>query len=285
MTGFGAGSAPVGGAKLAVEVRALNHRHQEVRVRLPAELHEHAFFLEQSSREILGRGRFDVAVRIEGNLVSHVTIAEDRLREVYHALSRVARELDPDATVEIAQLVALPDMVRSDGPALEDCRAAILSALREATDALGVMQELEGKKLREDLSARLSHLSELTAGVRHGASDLVEHRRQKLKERLDQLLVDAPSLPSERLEHEVALLADRADITEELVRLDSHFAQFSALLTDPTEVGRRLDFLLQEVAREVNTIGAKSPHTKIAQLVVEMKSEVERLREQVQNVA
>jgi len=285
MTGFGAGSAPVGGAKLAVEVRALNHRHQEVRVRVPAELHEHAFFLEQSSREMLGRGRFDVAVRIEGNLITHVTVAEDRLRELYHSLSRVARELDPDATVEIAQLLALPDMVRNEGPALEDCRTAILTALRAATDALGLMQELEGNKLRDDLGQRLNRLVELSAGVGLGAADLVEYRRQKLKERLDQMLIDAPALPSERLEHEVALLADRADITEELVRLDSHFTQFSALLDEPNEVGRRLDFLLQEVAREVNTIGAKSPHTKIAQLVVEMKSEVERLREQVQNVA
>jgi uncharacterized protein (TIGR00255 family) len=176
-------------------------------------------------------------------------------------------------------------MVRNEGPALEDCRTAILTALRAATDALGLMQELEGNKLRDDLGQRLNRLVELSAGVGLGAADLVEYRRQKLKERLDQMLIDAPALPSERLEHEVALLADRADITEELVRLDSHFTQFSALLAEPNEVGRRLDFLLQEVAREVNTIGAKSPHTKIAQLVVEMKSEVERLREQVQNVA
>lgn len=285
MTGFGAGSVSLGAARLVVEIRALNHRHQEVRVRVPAELHEHAFFLEQSARETLGRGRFDVAVRTEGSLIFSATVDEERLRTLYAAVYKIARELDPDASVDIAQLVGLPDMVRSEGPAVEDCRSAIQGALRQAIEALLSMQQSEGESLREDLKTRLTRLTQITEDVRVGSADLVDQRRQKLKERIEQMLVDAPTLPSERLEHEVALMADRSDITEELVRLGSHFEQFSALLDDPAEVGRRLDFLLQEISREVNTVGSKSPHSKVAQLVVEMKSEVERLREQVQNVA
>jgi len=285
MTGFGAGSAPLGSGRVAVEIRALNHKHQEVRVRVPAELHEHSFYLEQLARDRLGRGRFDVAVRVDGTLNSLPRIDTDRLRQLYSSLTQLARELDPDASVDIAHLLQLPDMVKMGGPATEDARSAIASALHQGMNALTAMQEVEGATLKDDLQQRLKHLTELSHQVSDGSSDLVQYRRQKLKERLDQLLADGPSLPQDRLEHEVALLADRSDITEELVRLNSHFEQFSALLADPEQVGRRLDFLLQEVSREVNTIGAKSPHTKVAQLIVEMKSEVERLREQVQNVA
>ena len=285
MTGFGAGSAPLAGGRLTVEIRALNHKHQEVRVRVPAELHDYSFFLEQVARELLGRGRFDIALRAEGGLDSEPTIDESRLRALHRTLTDLAREVDPDATVDIAQLLTLQDMVKLHGPEPEMTRGAIRTAFSEAAKSLSDMQELEGQTLREDLRARLLHLTQIAEQIADGAMDLLEYRRQKLKERLDHLLVDVAPVSPERLEHEIALLADRSDITEELVRLRSHFGQFTALLEDPNEVGRRLDFLLQEVSREVNTVGAKSPHTKVAQLVVEMKSEVERLREQVQNVA
>lgn len=285
MTGFGAGSAPLGSGRLALEIRALNHKHQEVRVRLPAELQEHGFFLEQLSRDALGRGRFDVAVRMEGAAVAQATINKPRLRALYQSLTTLAKELEPDATVDIAQLLTIPEMLRVEGPQLEETRSSLQAALREAARTLALMQETEGKTLRVDLSLRLTHLRSLRDHVATGAIDLVEHRRQKLRERLDQLLLDSSVVSAERIEHEIALLADRSDITEELVRLQSHFDQFSELLNDPSQVGRRLDFLLQEMSREVNTIGAKSPYTKVVQLVVEMKSEVERLREQVQNVA
>lgn len=285
MTGFGAGSAPLGSGRISLEIRALNHKHQEVRVRLPAELQEHTFFLEQLARDALGRGRFDVAVRIEGAAAAQATINEPRLRALYVSLMSVAKEFDPDASIDIAQLLTIPEMLKIEGPQLEETRTSMKAALREAVAALTLMQEAEGRTLKNDLTTRLNHLRQLTKQVTAGAVDLVEYRRQKLKERLDQLLLDASAVSAERIEHEIALLADRSDITEELVRLQSHFDQFSELLDDPLQMGRRLDFLLQEMSREVNTLGAKSPHTKVVQLVVEMKSEVERLREQVQNVA
>lgn len=285
MTGFGAGSAPLGEGRLTVEIRALNHKHQEVRVRLPAELHDHTFFLEQVARECLGRGRFDVAVRVEGTVASVAQLDAPRLRALYRSLSELARELDPDATVDIGQLALLPEMLRAQGPDVDQARASLRSAFGGAQDALTQMQQNEGEALRSDLHRRLTHVKSLTSEVAEASSDLVEYRRQKLKERLDHLLTDASAVSPERLEQEIALLADRSDITEELVRLRSHFDQFSDLMDDADQVGRRLDFLLQEVSREVNTIGSKSPHTKVAQLVVEMKSEVERLREQIQNIA
>ncbi len=285
MTGFGLGTAPLGPGRLTVEVRALNHKHQEVRVRVPAELHEHSFYLEQAARETLGRGRFDVVVRTEGPLGGAPQFDVGRLRVLYASLVEIAHELDPDATVDIGQLLHLPEVVITSGPDVEEARSAIKTALQKAARELGAMQEAEGQSLKQDLSERLAHIRQLLDSVSAGATDLVQIRRQKLKERLEQLLVDSSPVSAERLEHEIAILADRSDITEELVRLQSHFDQFAGLLDDPQQVGRRLDFLLQEVGREVNTIGSKSPHTQVAQLVVEMKSEVERLREQVQNVA
>lgn len=285
MTGFGAGNAPLGSGRVAAELRALNHKHQEVRVRLPHELQEHSFFLEQHARERLGRGRYDLSIRVDGHLGDRPVVDEARLGSLYQSLWKVARKLDPDASVDVGALLSLPDMIRMEGPAAEEVREALSHAFHEAQLALVEMQQTEGSSLQSELEQRLERIRALRARISEGADELVLHHRQRLDERLKLILGDANKISPERLEHEVAMLADRSDITEELVRLESHFDQIDALFRAEGEVGRRLDFLLQEVGREVNTIGSKSAHAPIAHLVVDMKSEVERLREQVQNVS
>ncbi len=291
MTGYGAGSAKLSGGRVTIEIRALNHKHQDVRLRVPTELGEHSSFLEQQARATLGRGRYDIAVRCEGQTGALPQINGTKLRALYSSLASIRDEIAPNTEISLTSLINLPEVITSQTPDSALSRTALLNAFEDAKSEVEKMRGIEGASLKNELVARLSHTQELRAQIHEASGDLVEHHRTRLKERLDQLLGHSENsantgaqLSPGRLEQEIALLADRSDITEELVRLDSHFSQLRTLLEGQEAVGRKLDFLLQEVGREVNTIGSKSQHAPVAHLVVEMKSEVERLREQVQNV-
>lgn len=285
MTGFGAGSAEISAGRVVLELRSLNHKHQDLRLRMPPEIAEHAFFLEQKARAELGRGRYDMNVRLEGSASGTPRVDEERLRSLYAAISKIRDELAPGTHIDLAPLLALPEVVTCTAPDSEGVKAALASAFEQAKRALLVMHAGEGASLKKDLTERLEKVRTLTEDLERSSADLVMLGRQRLKERVAQLLEATNTRVNEdRLEQEIALLADKSDITEELVRLRSHFDQFALLLEGHEPVGRRLDFLLQEISREVNTVGSKSQHCKTAYLVVEMKSEVERLREQVQNV-
>jgi uncharacterized protein (TIGR00255 family) len=286
MTGFGVGDAPLGEGRLVLELRSLNHRFLEVRVRLPAELVDHAFWLEQLARERLTRGRFDVGVRLEGAAIPPPRFAMDRARAIYRALAELRDDLAPGTELPISALASLPDVLTLPGSVDgNDARHALDASFSRALQALETMRKSEGLALKRALAERLLAARALRGEITTRSAELVSAYRSRLHDKLDRLLRDAAiALDAGRLETEVALMADRSDITEELVRLDSHFAQFENLLSDDDAVGRRLDFLLQEVSREVNTVGAKCQDAPVAHLVVALKAEVERLREQVQNV-
>jgi uncharacterized protein (TIGR00255 family) len=166
---------------------------------------------------------------------------------------------------------------------VEDYRDQLMSALQAAVAALDAMRTREGEALAADLSARRTQVAEWTAMIRERTSAVVIEYRQKLKTRLEQLL-EGTELDETRLAQEVAMMADRCDVTEELVRLASHFTQFDEALRLPEPVGRKLDFLMQEMNREVNTIGSKSSNAEITTIVVRIKAEMEKMREQVQNI-
>jgi uncharacterized protein (TIGR00255 family) len=286
MTGFGVGDAPLGDGRVTVELRALNHRFLDVRVRLPEELLEQSFFVEQLARENLARGRFDVGVRLEGAALPPPLFSVDRARALYRGLCQLRDELAPGTDLPITALTGMPDLVTTPTSAdSEGARAALKSAFDLALSRLDEMREHEGLALRRELHARLDSARRLRRAISARGGEMLEGYRSRLRERLERLLSESGvQLDPARLEAEIVILADRSDVTEELVRLDSHFDQFAHLLAADGPVGRRLDFLLQEIGRESNTIGAKSQDAPIAHLVVEMKAELERIREQVQNV-
>lgn len=285
MTGFGVGSAPFGEGRLSLEVRALNHRYQDVRVRMPTDLADQAFFMEQLARSRLGRGRYDIAVRIEGSSMAAPRLSAERLKALYFALRELRDEIAPGTELPVSALLAIPSVFEVQAIDADAARQAIEQALAGAADRLAAMRLEEGRALTAELSARLEQARALKVRLEAGAGELVEHQRRRLRERIEKLLhgVEATIDPT-RLEAELAIVADKSDITEELVRLGSHFDQIEALFSSTESIGRRLDFLLQEVGREVNTIGSKCQHATVSHLVVEMKAEVERMREQVQNV-
>ena len=286
MTGFGLGEASLGGGKLAVEIRGVNHRFLDVRVRVPRELGDLAGFVEQVAREKLTRGRYEVALRVDGVALGAPVLDRERARAAFRALSELRDELAPGTEVPLSLLGSIPDLFVSPvDREIERLREATRAAFEAAVKALDTMRAHEGKALGEDLMKRLSSVRRLAREVERRAPDVLEAHRKRLRERADRLRASTEiDVEPGRLELEIAIFAERSDICEELTRLESHCAQFSALLASEDAVGRRLDFLLQEMAREANTVGAKSPDAQISHAVVEVKADVERMREQVQNV-
>jgi len=296
MTGFGVGEAPLAGSaessgappagKVAVEIRSVNHRYLDVRVRAPSQLPELGNMVEAIARERLTRGRFDVTVRFEGAALGSVSIDRERARSVFAALASLRDELAPGADIPLSILGTVPDLfVPSIEQQGEAVRAAVTSAFDAALKALDAMRTREGRSLADDIVRRLALVRKLAQSVGERGPQVVESYKRKLKDRADRLrLAVDVAVDTGRLEQELALFADRVDIAEELTRLESHTTHFESLLATSDAVGRRLDFLLQEMAREANTIGAKSQDVGIAHAVVELKAEIERMREQVQNV-
>jgi uncharacterized protein (TIGR00255 family) len=286
MTGFGTGAAPLGQGGLFVELKSLNHRCLDIRVRLPAELSEYAFTVEQLGRTLLVRGRFDVSVRVSGSALSPPRLSLPHARALFRELSALRDELAPGTPLSVEILATVPAIyVRCDETDDALVRAAIEVAFRTACRTLEEMRDQEGANLASELGNLLDKAMSLAERCAGRAKQSLALYRDKLCERAARLQRDTGvAVEAGRLEQELSLLADRSDVAEEITRLSSHFAQFSTLLRSQEPIGRRLDFLLQEISRETNTLGAKSQDAELSHLVVELKAECERMREQVQNV-
>lgn len=286
MTGFGVGVAELGAGRVHVEVRSVNHRYLDVRVRLPEQLQEHSLLVEQLCRERLQRGRYDLSVHLSGFGESNLRLDTERARAAYQSFVELRDELAPGQPVPLSLLDTVPGLFTPrTGLEAETTKRALLEACGRAFAGLLEMRSKEGQALERELMQRLERARELSRHVGERSGDLVQRHRARLKERVARLVSDSRvNVDPGRLELEIALLAEKTDIAEELARLESHFAQFAALAQKEEPIGRALDFLLQEIARETNTIGSKCGDADVSHRVVELKSEVERLREQVQNV-
>jgi uncharacterized protein (TIGR00255 family) len=285
MTGFGLGEATLRSGRVNAEVRSLNHRFLELRVRLPPEIADHTFFVEQLCRERLGRGRYDVSLRVDADALPPLEVDMARARSVYAALGRLRDEVCPGSELSLNLLASFPALLLGSSIAdPEPLRQALAQSLHAALDSLDEMRSAEGRTLEAELRARLGAIRALLASLTEQGPALVLAQEARLTLRLGRLLGGAAGLDPGRLAMEVAMLADRCDITEELVRLDSHLNQFQSLLGISGPSGRKLDFLLQEMGREINTVGAKCQDANLSHLVVALKADIERLREQVQNV-
>ncbi len=286
MTGYGRGTCEVAGRRLVVEVRSVNHRFLELKLRLPwgdAALEAH---MTAAIRARLGRGAITVSVRDEGGGGAQAVHADVALaRQYHHALVELRQALGLEEPVSLALVVAQPGVI-TVGEGVSDSEAlwrAIAPGLGSALDALVAARAREGEALRVDLIARLATLDGMHRELGALTSEAPDHYRKKLRDRLERALKPG-EVDAQRLAQEVAILADKADVTEELTRMAAHVAEARRLADEDGANGRRLDFLTQELNREVNTIGAKSQSAAVAARVVDAKAEVERLREQIQNV-
>ena len=287
MTGFGTGRSRAGDEEISVEVRAVNHKHLEVKARLPRELAALESSVLKAVRSHCARGAVDVAVRRSTSTVSGAVPMVDAAmaRAWREALRTVARAADIADAPTAAQIAGQPGVVRMEEPVtdLTHAEGALEKALAEALDGLVAARVREGKALEADLSARLQRVATLSSEVAELAPRTVETYRARIQERVAELLKGAP-VDEARLVQEVALFAERTDVAEEATRLQAHLAAFRGFLASSEPAGRKMDFLVQEMHREVNTTGSKSQSTEISTRIVELKAELERIREQVQNV-
>jgi len=287
MTGFGTGRSRAGDEEISVEVRAVNHKHLEVKVRLPRELAALEAPVVKAVRAHCVRGAVDVAVRRSaGTVTGAVPVVDAAMARAWReALRTVARAAELADTPTAAQISSQPGVVRMEEPVtdLAHAEGALDRALADALAALVAMREREGRALGADLAARVERVATLSAEVATLAPRTAEAYRERLQERVAELLKGA-QVDEARLVQEVALFAERTDVAEEATRLQAHLAAFRGFLASSEPAGRRMDFLVQEMHREVNTTGSKSQSTEISTRIVELKAELERIREQVQNV-
>jgi uncharacterized protein (TIGR00255 family) len=286
MTGFGRGEAAGGAGRIVVEMKAVNHRFSEVVFRMPRQFGA----MEEPARKLIltevSRGRLDVFVTWEASArAKGVQVDKELAIAYYNALKELGEAIGSNAELTLDTLARLPDVLKvADGESTaEELWPAFEAALLQAVGNLVAMRVREGALLVEDLSARISRVEALRDVVAQRAPQVVEEYRNRLARRLEELLPQGNAVDPQRLAQEVALFADRSDISEELQRLGSHIAQFRQALASGEAVGRKLDFLVQELGREVNTIGSKANDAAVTAQVVEAKSELEKIREQVQN--
>ena len=287
MTGFGTAAADTTWGRISVEMRSLNHRFTEVLVRLPRDLAP----LEDRVRGLVQRGvergRVEVTVSRENQGGRSRAVRADLVlaREYLTATRQLKRALRLRGEVTLPQLLAFPEIVRLE-ETREDAEALwgdLENVAGAALDGLLRMRAEEGRRLAADTRERLDRVEALLGQVLERAQQVVGEYTVRLRQRLAELLGEVP-LDEARLAAELALFAERSDITEELTRLRSHLSQFRETMTGEGAVGRKLEFLLQEMGRETNTVGAKANDLEISRAVIAVKSELESLREQVQNV-
>jgi len=292
MTGFGRGAFQVEGQNFEIEVRSVNHRHLDVRVRLPRLLADQETAAKSQVKASVGRGKVDVTVtQVEAGASSgEIELDAEAAAQYVNAARQLGESHGLESKLDVTNLLSMPGVVRFVEPQLPepDLVAGLEQGLGEALSGLVNMRATEGEKLVAEFEGRLAKVMALVDSFEERSELVVEAARERLRNRAEQIRQDVGLLDEARLHQEIVIAADRLDIVEELVRLRSHVSQFREVTSgagDAQPVGRQLDFLLQEMAREANTVGSKANDAPLAHKVVELKTELERLREQVQNVA
>jgi len=295
MTGYATVRCEHQGWSIRVSVKSVNHRFLDVKLRLPESLEPYEIRLRQAVRDRIHRGHVDIHVSVEPGKAAPVHVNQELLQAYLRAADELRQQTGAKAELDLVSLLRLPGVIGGLAPELPDSEEeqeefgkVLETQLREALRKMDEMRRAEGRHLSEELRGRTSHIGELVERVRGLVETLRPAFARRLDSRLKELL-NGSSIDPARLAQEAALLAERSDISEELDRLRSHLQQFAQLLDGAGELGKKLDFLLQEMQREANTMLSKTPGVEsealaITGIALEIKAEIEKLREQVQNI-
>ncbi len=287
MTGFGRGEYVGKSYSFKVEIKTVNHRYNDISIRMPKYMN---FLEDRIKREIkkdISRGRVDVYINLEYVDESSLNIDVDLplAMESMKALSKVRDQLHIQEDITIADVLDIGDIIRIERQIIDEDElwSSLEKALIPAIEDAISMKEVEGEHLKLDMLDKLSLVESLVKNIEDRAPLVVVDHRDKLEDRIKNILEDV-DVDQEKLANEIAVFADKSNIDEEVIRLNSHIQQFRNICKEEEPVGRKLDFLIQEMNREINTIGSKSGDIEITNNVVEVKSEIEKIREQVQNI-
>lgn len=289
MTGYGQSSRSADGYRIQLEMKSVNHRYSEITVRMPREWLRHEEMLKKTVQQVVRRGRVDIFITIDRVTAApkRVDINWDLAQGMVEASEQLQERFGFPDRLTLRELLAIPDLVQlsdSGENAADRVGEELRECLLDALQQLMEMRQQEGANLQADLSAKLAVLVMHHADIARISPLAMEEHRAKLRQRIQDLLGDAGAVDEHRLAMECAVQADKMSIDEELTRLESHFGQFGAMLQEDEPVGRKLDFLIQEMNREINTIGSKANHLELVNRVVDLKAELEKMREQVQNI-
>ncbi|OXM85863.1 YicC/YloC family endoribonuclease [Paenibacillus rigui] len=288
MTGFGQATRCFAGYTVQIDVKSVNHRYCEIVVRMPREWLKYEDLLRQTVQRKVKRGRVDVFVTIDRDTTASRSVELNwPLAQAYQAAAeQLKQHFGLSDSLSIRDFLQIPELIsfqQGEAAAEEELLQELTACVEEATDQLVRMRAAEGNHLALDTEQRMQVMNGLVEQARQLAPQVVADYASKLRARIQDLL-QQPVVDEARLATEVALLADRANVDEEMTRLQSHFQQCKQLLSSSEPIGRKLDFLVQEMNREVNTIGSKANHVGLTTLVVDMKAELEKMREQIQNM-
>lgn len=286
MTGFGRGKYENNGREYLVEIKSINHKYCDIGIRLPRIFNGLEYKIRQEVASRISRGKIDVYIEFRDNSADESSISFNKdLAKVYiKDLIELGKETGIDYNFNVIDVVKMPDVLRKEDEEDEDLIFNELSvALKEALDKFIEMREFEGNKLKEDIENRLNILDSKIPEIIEKSSGLVDEYIVKLNERIKEVL-NVDSVDETRLAQEVVIYSDKISVEEELTRLKSHISQFKNLLKESSPIGKKLDFLTQEINRETNTIGSKTSNLDVTNLVVDLKTEIENIREQIQNI-
>lgn len=286
MTGYGRGKSECDGREYAVEIKAINHRYNDISVKMPRYLS----FLEDKIRQLItksiSRGKIEVYINVKNISSSskNVVVDKELAREYISEMNELIKMYNLKDDISVTSIMRLPDIItNSDIEDEELYWNATKEALEIALKAISDAKENEGEKLKNDIEARLETISKYVEIVKEKSSGLIEEYKTKLMNRINELGANN-IIDENRIGMEVVLFADKSSICEEVTRLNSHIDSLRKMLDTTGPIGKKLDFLVQEMNRETNTIGSKANSVGITNYVVEMKNEIENIREQVQNI-
>ena len=288
MTGFGRGEAKDSERNFIVEIKSVNHRYNDIVVRMPKRL----TYLEEQLKELvkdeIKRGRVEIYITLEntGQTDTKISLNAPLVQQYYDVLQEIKVKFPVQDDISVSLLSKFPDVLQVE--AREEDEDEIWGCLKAATlkglEMLIRMRLTEGEKLAEDILNKCNYITNIVGKIETRAPQVVLEYRQKLKERLNDLIDESIQVDESRINMEVVMFADKSSIDEEIVRLKSHINQLKNACTEKNPIGRKLDFLIQEMNREINTIGSKASDLEVINYVVEIKSELEKIREQVQNI-
>lgn len=288
MTGYGRGSNEGNGRSFSIEMKSVNNRYLDINIRLPRAINALEDKIRREISSKVSRGKIDVYINQE-NLCEDdmiINVNEHMVKEYFKAYSKVKDILSLDSNIDLSLIVKSPEVISSEKKEedLNEVYSILSEALNEALTVFIEMKEVEGKKLSEDVLERSNVILHMLDKIEEKSSTVVDEYKEKLTQRIKEFLGEI-EIDEARLLNEVAFFSDKCSITEEIVRLKSHMLQMKDTLTNSNNsVGRKLDFLIQEMNREANTIGSKANNLVITKLVVDIKSEIEKIREQIQNI-
>jgi uncharacterized protein (TIGR00255 family) len=288
MTAYGRADYDFEGSLLLAEIRSVNNRYRDIILRIPRNFQALEEELKRLVASRVRRGRIEVSIQMEGNgdlLPYELELNEPLVDSYVRIIDRLKKRIGIEGDVRVDTICQLKDVIlaRPETPDVDRMKPGFVAVLEKALDSYDAMRSREGEAIEADFRMRLAAIREYLGEIEKRIPEVAAYRAERLRERISAMVMDV-DIDEARLMQETAILAERADVTEELVRLKSHLDQFETYLSRDEALGRRFDFLIQEINREVNTLSTKASDALISGTVIEMKAELEKLREQVQNV-